>query len=169
MPGWAAARIVPGFFSVDAAPPLSDGAPNIWAIVQALPWIGGLPLAGLAMAMAIGAIAWLAAHFSVYPPCGEKLLPAALFVALVLPGLLPQMQPHDFVLAAELSLALSVRQRNATGASLVIGGWLLAISVSAPIGTVPIMVATVLIARPFLVSPANDNGLPLNIVTAYPA
>ena len=70
-------------------PPLSDGAPNLWAIVQALPWIGDLPLAGLAMAMAIGAAAWLAAHFSAKPPRGEALLPAALLIALALPGLLP--------------------------------------------------------------------------------
>ena len=76
-------------------PPLSDGAPNLWAIVQALPWIGDLPLAGLAMAMAIGAAAWLAAYFSARPPRGEALLPAALLIALVLPGLLPQMQPRQ--------------------------------------------------------------------------
>jgi hypothetical protein len=168
VPGWATARIVPSFLTVDM-PPLSDGAPNLWAIVQALPWIGDLQLAGLAMAMAIGAAAWIAADFSACPPRGEALLRAALLVALVLPGLLPQMQPHDFLIAVALSLILALRQREAAIAALVIGGWLMAIFASAALGAPPIMVATLLIARPFFASPANDNGLPLNPVAPYPA
>jgi hypothetical protein len=167
-PAWTAARIVPSFFTVNM-PPLSDGAPNLWAIVKVLPWIGDLQLAGLAMAMAIGAAGWIAAHFSACPPRGEALLRAALLVALVLPGLLPQMQPHDFQLAVALSLILALRQREVTIAALVTGGWLVAIFASAALGAAPIMVATLLIARPFLASPANDNGLPLNPVFASPA
>ena len=154
---------------MDTPPFLSDGAPNLWAIVQALPWIGDVPLAGLAMAMALGALAWLAAYFSVHPPRGAKLLPAALLVGLVLPGLLPQMQPHDFVLAIGLSLAVSIRRKDITIAALVVGGWLLAVAGSASLGAVPIMVATFLIGRPLFASPANDNGLPLNPGKAYPA
>ncbi|MEO5492948.1 MAG: hypothetical protein ABIR08_02855 [Sphingomonas sp.] len=161
-------RIVPTLVTIDAPTPVSNGAPNLWAIVQALPWIGGLPLNGLAMATTMGATAWLAAYFSTRPPRGEALLSAALLIALVLPGLLPQMQPHDFLLAVALSVALAIRQREAAIAALIMGGWLSAIFLSAALGTVPIMVATLLIARPFLASPANDNGLPLNPVAAYP-
>jgi len=169
VPGWAAARVGPGFFTVDTPPTLSEGAPSLWSIFQVLPWIGDLPLAGLAMAMAVGATAWLAGHFSAHPPLGRSLLPAALLVALVVPGLLPQMQPLDFLLALGLSLALALRDRNVVVAGYVASGWLLAISGFAFLGAVPIMVATLLIARPFLASPANDNGLPLNPVTGYPA
>jgi hypothetical protein len=169
VPGWAAARIVPGFLAVDTSPPLSDGAPNLWAIIQMLPWIGGLPLTGLAMTMAFGAAAWLMAHFSAHPPRGEALARAALLIALLVPGLLPRMQPHDFLLAAVLSIITGLQARNATLAGLVVGGWLLAVLGVGVLGAVPVLVATLWLARSFLASPANDNGLPLNIVMAYPA
>lgn len=165
----AAARILPGFLTIDTPPSLSDGAPNLWAIARMLPWLGDLPLAGLAMATALGAAAWLVAHLSAHPPRGDRLLPAALLVTLALPGLLPAMQPSDFVLAVWLSVMLGIRERTIAPAALVIGGWLLAIFMSAPLGAAPIMVATLLTARPFFASPANDNGLPLNPVGAYPA
>ncbi|QDZ07030.1 hypothetical protein FPZ24_05680 [Sphingomonas panacisoli] len=167
--GSAAVRIVPGFFSIDMPPRLSDGAPNIWALVEALPWTGGLPLAGLAMAAALGAAAWLIAHFSARPPRGGKLLPATLLVSLTLPALLPQMTAGDFLIAVVLSGMLAVRQRQTGIAALVIAGWVLAFCGFAALGAAPIMVATLLIARPFLASPANDNGLPLNPGEAYPA
>jgi hypothetical protein len=37
------------------------------------------------------------------------------------------------------------------------------------LGAVPMIAATALALRPLLVSPANDNGLPLNPVRPYPA
>ena len=168
-PGWAAASIVPGFFSANAPPPLSDGAPNLWAIVSSLSWIADLPLAGLAMATAIGAAAWLAAYFSAHPPRHVALLRAALLVSLVLPGLLPAMRSGDFLLAVALSGALAFRERDFGIAALIVTGWLLAIAGFAAIGAPPIMVATLLIARAFLASPANDNGPPLNPFAPYPA
>jgi hypothetical protein len=168
IPGWAAVDIIPEFFTVDKVMPLSDGAPNLWAIVQTLPWIGDLPLVGLAATMAIGAAAFLAAHFSARPPRGEALLRAALLVALVLPGLLPRMQPQDFVSAVVLSSALAVRQRNAAIAALVIGGWLAAVFVSTALGAAPVIVASLWIARPFFASPANDDGPPFNPMADFP-
>jgi len=167
--GWRIVEIIPGFFTVGAAPPLSDGAPNIWSIVQALPWIGDLPLAGLALATAAGAAAWLAACFSVHPPRGDRLLPAIVLVALVLPGLLPHMQPRDFLPAVALSGMLAVRQRKPAIAMLVMAGWSSAMAGVPILGAVPIIVAILSMARRFLVSPANDNGLPLNPHRAYPA
>lgn len=168
VPASAAARIVPSFLSVGPAPPLSDGAPNLWSIVQALPWIGELPLAALAMAMAIGAAAWLAAHFSAHPPRGNAQLPAALLIALVLPGLLPQMQPSDFWLAVALGGALAVERRSFAIAALVFIGYLLAVIGAAPLGALMMTTATALVARRFLTSPVNDNGLPLNPYIPYP-
>lgn len=168
-PAVAMARIVPAFFSIGSATPLSDNAPNLWAIVQRLPWIGNMQLTGLAMAMAIGAAAWLAAHFSARPPRGDALLPAALLVALVLPGLAPSMQPDDFLLAVALSFALAVKQRGERIAGLIVAGYILA-TIGVPLlGAVAMIVATVLIARPFFASPANDNALPINPVMPYPA
>lgn len=169
VPAWAMARIVPEFLSVGSAVPLSDNAPNLWAIVQALPWIGDLPLAGLAMAMAIGVAAWLVAHFSANPPRGDALLSAALLVALALPGLLPQMQTHDFLLGAALSGVLAIRRRSVVIPALVSIGYVLAVVGAAPLGALAMVAATVLVARPFLASPANDNGLPLNPYIPYPA
>ncbi|MDB5678723.1 hypothetical protein [Sphingomonas bacterium] len=169
VPASAAARIVPNFLTIGPTPSLSDNAPNLWSIVQALPWLGSLPLAGLAMAMAIGAAAWLAAYFSACPPRNDAQLPAALLIALALPGLLPYMQTHDFLLAVALSCALAIRRRSAVIAALVSIGYLLAVVGAAPFGAMAIIAATVLVARAFLTSPANDNGLPLNPYIPYPA
>jgi len=169
IPGFAVARIFPHFLSIGTAQSLSCGAPNIWAIVQALPWIGDLPLAGLAMASAVGAAAWLAAHFSAKPPRGDALLPAALLVALALPGLLPQMRPNDFLLAVILGMVLAIRQRRPIIAALVVGGYSLAIAGHGWLGALPMIAATLIVARAFFASPANDNGLSLNHYMPYPA
>src|SRR3569623_1345330 len=96
IPGWAAAEAMSGFTTVGAQP-LSYDAPNIWSIVVRLPWLGTAPLAGLAMARAIGTAAWQAAHRSARPP--RDTLAAALLIALALPGLSPGMRPLDFTLA----------------------------------------------------------------------
>jgi hypothetical protein len=169
VPGWSVARVIPGFLAVGDTAPLSHGAPNIWSIVQMLPWIGNLPLAGLAMAIAVGAAAWLAAHFSAKPPRGEASLRAALLIALTLPGLLPFMQPRDFLLAVALSGSLAIRQRSLAIVAPVVISYLLAITGHAWLGALPMIAATALLTRPFLASPANDNGLPLNVVMACPA
>lgn len=167
LPMLAVARVVPAFFMSGSPVPLSDNAPNVWAVVGALPWIGDLPLAGLAMAMAIGAAAWLAAYFSARPPRSEASLPAALLVALVVPGLAPGMRPDDFLLAVALSFALAVKRRDERVAGLVMAGYLLTATGVPILGSAAMIAATALITRRFLILPANDNGLPLNQVMPY--
>jgi hypothetical protein len=169
VPGWSAARAMSEFLTVGDAPPLSDGAPSLWAIVQMVPWLRDLPLAALAMAMAVGAGVWLAAHFSARPPRGEAILRAALLVALALPLLLPHMRPADFLAAVALSIALAIRQRGLAVAALLLTGHLLAIIGLPALGAVPMIAAIAVIARSFLDLPANDNGLPLNPYSSYPA
>ena len=154
-------------------------APNVWAIIQALPGIADMPLAGLALAAAIGASAWLIAHFSWRPPYGGNVIGAGLLVALIVPGLVPGMTEQSFFLADILALVLAVvcgEPRSWMICALVEGGSALAlaghaaeIDAGAILGAVPIIIATALMARQFLVSPANDNGLPLNPFRAYPA
>src|SRR3569623_928551 len=67
IPGWAMSRAKRWFFTIGVHP-LSFDAPNIWSVVVRLPWLSTAPLAGLAMAGAIGTAVWLAAHFSARPP-----------------------------------------------------------------------------------------------------
>lgn len=168
IPGWAAAEAMSGFTTVGAQP-LSYEAPNIWSIVVRLPWLGTAPLAGLAMASAIGTAAWLAAHFSARPP--RDTLAAALLIALALPELLPGMRPLDFVLAGVLGIAQAGRKRDRASvaiAAMIAGGIALAFAGFAPLGAVPMMVATAMTAQRFLVSPANDNGSPLNLLAEFP-
>src|SRR3569623_2002984 len=146
IPGWAMARAMSGFATIGVQP-LSYDAPNIWSVVVRLPWLSTAPRAGLAMAGAIGTAVWLAAHFSARPP--RDTLAAALLIALALPGLLPGMRPLDNVLAGVLGIALAFAD-------------------VAPLGAVPMIVATVLTTQRFLVSPANDNGSPLNLLAEFP-
>ncbi len=161
------------------SPAIATNAPNVWAIVQALPWIGGLPLTGLAVTAVVGASAWFIARFAWRPPFGSDVIGAGLLIALVAAGLLPGMSEESFVMADILALMLAVMRGDrrsqtvfaliATGSMLGLVGDLTAIKACAIVGAVPMIVATALIARQFLVSPANDNGLPLNPFRAYPA
>ena len=161
------------------SPALSMNAPNVWAIVQALPWIGELPLTGLAIAAAVGASAWLIARFASRPPERTELVAAALLVTLVVVGLLPRMHERFFFMADVLALTLALARgdrRNwlvfvlvQSGSMLGLTAYLTGIEACAIVGAVPMIVATTLVARQFLVSPANDNGLPLNPFRAYPA
>ena len=69
LPAWAAgwsARDLAAIYVRQAAtyPALSMNAPNLWQIVEALPFIGRLPLSGLALAAALGATAAYVALFS---------------------------------------------------------------------------------------------------------
>src|SRR3569623_493523 len=168
IPGWAMARAMSGFATIGVQP-LSYDAPNIWSVVVRLPWLSTAPLAGLAMAGAIGTAVRLAAHFSARPP--RDTLAAALLIALALPGLLPGMRPLDFVLAGVLGIAQAGRKRDRASvaiAAMLAGGIALAIADVAPLGAVPMIVATVLTTQRFLVSPANDNGSPLNLLAEFP-
>ncbi|MES2096850.1 MAG: hypothetical protein V4459_08815 [Pseudomonadota bacterium] len=178
--GWPLADIATIYFrQADWSPALSMNAPNIWAIAQALPLIGALPLTGLAMASAIGASAWLIARFAHRPPAREQVIAAALLVTLVTVGLLPRMHERYFFLADVLALVLALAHGNRrnwiiaglveAGSMLGLSAYLVGIDGLAVIGTVAMVTATVMVARPFLASPANDNGLPLNSLGIYPA
>ena len=57
----------------------------------------------------------------------------------------------------------------AVGTSLGLLGHLTRMEACAMLGAVPMIAATVLVLRSLLVSPANDNGLPLNPLRTYPA
>lgn len=156
-----------------------SGAPNIWAIVQALPWIGDLPLGGLALATAIGAAAWFVARFAWRPPAGRDVTAAGLLIALLAAGILPGMTIQSFLMPDILALLLAVTRGDrrswiicalvATGSALAQTGHLTGIGACTILGAVPMIVATAMMLRQFLVSPANDNGLPLNPFRAYPA
>lgn len=178
--GWPPGDIATIYLrQADWSPALSMNAPNIWTIVQAIPFVGALPLTGLAMAAAVGAAAWLIARFAHRLPSGDQLIAAALLVTLVSVGLLPRMHERYFFLADILALALALARsdrRSWTIAGLVQAGSMLALTgylVGSPalpmLGAVAMIAATWLVARPLLVSPANDNGLPLNPFRSYPA
>jgi len=162
-----------------SAPAIATNAPNIWAIVQALPWIGGLPLTGLALTAVVGTSAWFAARFAWRPPVGGDVIAAGLLIALIAGGVLPGMNEGSFAMADILAVMLAVMRGDrrswtvcaliATGSMLGLVGDLTAIEACTILGAVPMIVATALITRQFLVSPANDNGLPLNPFRTYPA
>lgn len=160
---WYAARL-----QGDSPAALSDGAPNAWAIAQALPWIGELPLTGLALAATIGAVAAFIAWFSVRPLHGRALVKAALLCALVTAGLAPWMTERAFLLADVLALGLALTLRGPLPlrtAALVLCGSLLALlghyahSNLAAMAAVPMIAASVLLARAVLAPAANDNPL----------
>lgn len=162
-----------------ASPRLSNDAPSIWAILQALPWINHLPFAGLALASAIGSAAWLTARFAWRRPSDRELLASGTATSLILVGLLPGMHWNSFLpvtaLAVLTALLLDDRRSWMAAALVVAGtsfglvGHLTKTEAWATAGAVPMIIATALIARRFLTSPANDNGLPLNPFRAYPA
>lgn len=146
---------------------LSLNAPNIWAIVQALPL--GVPLLGLACAAAIGASAAYIACFSAVRLGDRQLLGAALLASLLTAGLLPRMHERYFFLADVLALALALTSRDRAGwriALLIQGGsasallgYLSGIDALAMLGGVATILATVQSARPLLKPAANDNPL----------
>lgn len=162
-----------------ASPKLSTDAPSIWAILQALPWINQLPFAGLALASAVGSAAWLTARFAWRRPSARELLASGTATSLILVGLLPGMHWNSFLPVTALAVltALLLDDRRSwmaaalvvTGTSFGLVGHLTKTEAWATAGAVPMIIATALIARRFLTSPANDNGLPLNPFRAYPA
>ncbi|GAA0313084.1 hypothetical protein GCM10009087_24080 [Sphingomonas oligophenolica] len=148
-------------------PNLSFNAPNIWAILQALPI--GLPLVGVAFAVSIGATAGYIARFSAMPLQGRGLIPAALLAALVTTGLLPHMHERYFFLADVLALLLALVNRDRAswtiailvqaGSTLAVLGYLSGIAGLAMLGGVAMIVATIRLARTLLKPAANDNPL----------
>jgi len=162
-----------------ASPRLSSDAPTIWAILQALPWVNRLPFGGLALASAVGIAAWLTARFAGRRPSDGDIVSSGMATSLLLVGLLPGMHWNSFLPVTALAILVAVLTESrrswvvatlvAAGTSLGLLGHLTGIEACAVLGAVPMITATVLALRRFLVSPANDNGLPLNPFRAYPA
>jgi hypothetical protein len=163
----------PGFdLQMAGYPALSSDAPNIWAILQALPL--GLPLIGLALAAAIGATAAYTARFSAQILDKRALLSAALLAPLVMAGLLPGMSERCFLLADILALAVALSYRDKTswttailvqaGSTLAVLGTLSGVAGLAMLGGVATIVATLRVARSLLNRAANDNPLMVRTV-----
>ncbi|WP_457310714.1 hypothetical protein [Sphingomonas sp. UYAg733] len=173
LPAWAAGWPVADLATIylrqaDTYNALSLKAPNIWAILQALP-LDGLPLQGLALAGAIGASAVYIARFSAQPLTDRTIVSAALLATLLTAGMLPRMHERYFFLADILALvmALVIRDRASvrialliqTGSALGIVGHFSGIDAPAMIGAFAMIAATVQLARPLLKPAANDNPL----------
>ena len=168
--GWPAADLLSlPLPQAGSHPALSLDAPNIWQIVQALPIVGALPLGGLALAAAAGVTAAYIAWLSTRPLEGRALLAPALLAPLLTAGLLPHMDGQDFFLADILALVTALALRDRSGwriAAMVQAGSLLAwfghrsgFDALAMIGAIPVIMATIEIARPLLHPFANDNPL----------
>jgi Gpi18-like mannosyltransferase len=169
--GWPAADLVTIYFhQADWSPRMALNAPNIWAIVQPLPLIGALPLAGLAFAAAIGAtaayIAWLSTQRHLE---GRALIAPALLCPLIVTGLLPHMHERYFFLADVLALCLALAMRDPPSVRVAIRvqigstagllGYLIGLDALAMLGAIVMIMATFNLARPLLFRSANDNPL----------
>ena len=147
---------------------LSMNAPNIWALVQALP-LGGLPLAGLAFAAAIGVTGAYIARLSATYLDDRTFVAAALLAPLIVVGLLPRMHERFFFLADVLALVLALTCRNRRGwtiallvqigSSLGIVGYLVGWDGMTMLGAPAMIAATILTAQIVLKPAANDNPL----------
>lgn len=168
--GWPAGDLVTVYFrQADTYPALALNAPNLWQIVEALPWIGTLPLSGLALASALGATAAYIAWFSTRNLDGRALLAPASLAPLLTAGLLPHMHERYFFLADILALVMALTLRDRASwrvATMVQGGSLLGLlgylsglDAMAMIGAILMIAATIRLARPLLMPFANDNPL----------
>ena len=138
-------------------------------IADAYPALAAIPLGGLAIAAAIGATAAYVAWFSATPLHGRALANAALLAPLLVVGLLPRMHERYFFLADILSLAIALAwpdRRSWTIAALVqvasvlgLFAYMSGITGLAMLGAVPMIAATLLVARPLLKPAANDNPM----------
>jgi Gpi18-like mannosyltransferase len=166
--GWPAADLVTIYLrQADTFQLLSFNAPNIWAILQALPL--GLPLVGLATAAAIGGTAAYIARFSAQTLDNRALLSAALLATLVTAGLLPRMHERYFFLADVLALCLALVCRDRpsqtiailvqAGSTLALLGYLSGLTGFVTLGAAAMIVATVKLAVPLLKPAVNDNPL----------
>lgn len=175
LPAWAAGWPIADLLTIylrqaDTFHKVALNAPNIWGILSVLGG-GDLPIDGLAIASAVGAIAayvaWLAAsarHLDT-----SMLLRAATLAPLIGAGLLPRMHERYFILADVLSVALAMTLRarpSWTIAALVQAGSTLAVLAYASgngslaaAGGAAMIGATWITARPLFSRAANDNPM----------
>ncbi|WBH17141.1 hypothetical protein [Sphingomonas radiodurans] len=168
--GWPALDLLTIYFrQTEYDPSMPLNAPNLWMIVAALPLFAGVPLTGLAFATAIGATATYVARLTVAPFGPRRVMEAAALSPMLVAGLLPRMHERYFFLADIITLAIALAwpDRRSIGiAALVQFGsalgllaYLSGISGLAMLGAVPMIAATVALARPLWRQPANDNPL----------
>ncbi|MFA6124218.1 hypothetical protein [Sphingomonas sp.] len=169
MAGWPASDLALVYLrQADYFQALSMNAPNIWAIVQRLP-LDGLPLAGLAFAAAIGVGGAYVARISTLRLDGRALVAAAALAPLLMVGLLPRMHERFFFLTDIVTLIVALANRDRAswriallvqaGSSLGLLGYLIGWDGFAVVGAVPMLVATVSLARIVVKPAANDNPL----------
>lgn len=151
----------------ETVPILTATAPNLWAIVDALP-LGGVALVGLAFAAAIGVGGAYVAHLTTGPLEPRMLVPAALLSALIMIGLLPHRHLGDLYLVDLLGMIVAFASGSQTnwrvalliqaGSCLAVLGSVTPVSGLTMIGAVAILAATVTLARAVLRPAANDNA-----------
>ena len=149
-------------------PYISMDAPNIWLIARGFAGPVTPGLTALAMVMAVGTSAAFVAWGSTRRWQGRDLIAAALLCTLMTAGLLPRMHERYFFLADVLALTLALVRRDREGwwiAGLVQAGSCLALLAYfadtpqfAVAGVVPMLWATLRVARPLLMPAVNDNS-----------
>lgn len=164
--GWPAIDLATIYLrQADHDPSLALNAPNLWMIVDAYPGLDMIPLGGMALACAIAATAFYVARVATIPLHGRAIANAALLAPLIVVGLLPRMHERYFFLADILSFAIAIAwpdRRSRIVAALVQSGSVLGlfaymsgISGLAAIGAVPMIAATVMVARSLLETTAR--------------
>lgn len=149
---------------------LSLNAPNIWAIVQALP-VASSPISGAATMAALGASASYVWIFARRPLEGRALVAAAALAPMIVAGLLPHMHERYFFAADVLVFASAVasrRRADRVTAALVQGGSFLGIMAYgngtaglAMLGALLMLAATWRLARPLAAAPCSAKTMPL--------
>lgn len=139
----------------------ADGA-NLWGVAARLPWIGPLPLGGLALATLTGASAAFAAWFASQPLSGSPLVAAAAACTLAAAALAPGLGVDGWLPGGLLAFVLALTRRQASqwriAASSQIG-IAVALLGSPVLGAIALLVAVALLARAVLARAANDNAL----------
>lgn len=169
--GWPATDLLLIHFrQVETFKAVALNAPNIWMILDSI-GLDSTPLAGLALAAAMGASAAYAARFGATARMLTRpmLVRVALLSPLIVAGLLPRMHERYFLLADILSIAVALTSNERgiwrvpvliqAGSTLALLAYMTGISALAAIGGVLMVAATVLVARPLLHRAANDNPL----------
>lgn len=168
--GWPAADLLTIYLhQTGYDPSLALNAPNLWMILAALPLLAGVPLTGLAFAAAVGATATYVARLTVAPLGKRQLMEAALLAPLIVVGMLPRMHERYFFLADVIAFAIAVAwpDRRSIGIAMLVQlgsalgllAYLSGIAGLAVLGAVPMIAATIAVARPLWQRAANDNPL----------
>lgn len=163
--GWPAADLLTIYLrQTDFDPAMALNAPNIWMIAGTL--LAHVSLTGLAVAATLGATAAYVARLTSAPLDTRRLMEAALLAPMIVVGLLPRMHERYFFLAdiIALTIAIAFPDRRSIGIAILVQvgstlglfAYLSGISALAMFGAVPMIVATLALARPLWKRPAHD-------------